>query len=109
MSIDTFLFDQNVRETGTIDSCCCLYIEPFFLPNVISSTPSVRPYSSSKKDTNGQTVRQRKTKKGELPVLYKVGKSNANVYRLPEHNKHANQENKSYEKNKGIKTKGMMK
>ena len=27
--------------------CCCLQIKPFFLPNGISSTPSVRPDSSS--------------------------------------------------------------
>ena len=27
--------------------CCCLHIQPFFLPNDISSTPSVLPDSSS--------------------------------------------------------------
>ena len=32
--------------------CCCLHIKRFFLPNDISSTPSVLPDSSSYRDTN---------------------------------------------------------
>ena len=30
--------------------CCCLHIKPFFLPNVIGSTPSVLPESSSQRE-----------------------------------------------------------
>ena len=37
--------------------CCCLQIKPFFLPNGISSTPSVLPHPSSWRDTNS-VVRQ---------------------------------------------------
>ena len=47
--------------------CCGVRIKPFFLPNIISSTPSVLPDSSSQRDTStnyvwSQMVRQRKTK-----------------------------------------------
>ena len=31
---------------------CCLHIKPFFLPNDITSTPSVITDSSSYRDTN---------------------------------------------------------
>ena len=44
--LSKFLFCDGVQ------CCCCLHIKPFFLPKDISSTPSVRPDSSSYGDTN---------------------------------------------------------
>ena len=37
----------NDRPHVVVGCCCCLHIKPFFLPNDIGSTPSVRPDSSS--------------------------------------------------------------
>ena len=55
---------------------CCLHINPFFVPNDISSTPSVRPDSSSYEYVErcklcGHRLKQRKTKQnnGELKYM----------------------------------------
>ena len=46
------------------DSYCCLHIKPLFLPNDISSTPSVLPDSSLQGDTiSVVTDSERKTKR----------------------------------------------
>ena len=49
ISTPGFRADSSWRDTNSVvaDSCCCLDIKPFFLPNIISSTPRFLPDSSS--------------------------------------------------------------
>ena len=42
---DTLAYES--QNLSILMAVCCLHIKPFFLPNDISSTPSVRPDSSS--------------------------------------------------------------
>ena len=52
------------------DCCCCLHITPFFLPNDISSTPSVLPDSLSEIQILwSQTVRE-KTNVANVDMKY---------------------------------------
>ena len=51
--------------------CCCLHIKTFFLPNDISSTPSVLPDSSSSTDTDS-VVTDSETEKNQ--ALNNLGK-----------------------------------
>ena len=74
---------ERVDVGPSIFTCCCFHIKPFFLPNIISSTPSVLPDSSILEKYQvqiqnlwSQTMKQRKTKRRKR---INVGKSSASV------------------------------
>ena len=84
--------------------CCFLHIKkPFFLPN-ITSTPSVRPDSSSYRDTPTKNVVTGQRQKKKSRMKQGTWTNKVLTYRVREH---INEEIRNTKNTKQIKTKGI--